>query len=271
MRALLRFDPDDQDEPARPQRPERPGARRMAVLALGLVETAAVGAALLAGSLFQVSSPEVALPAQARLMAAFTEIDSLVEVRRADLEGQLERGATAIEIADFPIRVAVPRDEAVDASGELDATRLTTAMLSRAAADRYASASDDRTGVSADSVFAGLSRTLSADTLTSARTALVASAAVVLALLLLLPATGGRRGWIALGVAVSAGGLITAGAAEGLASLLAQAGSDGALRAVELSIAESLLGVPLRNGLIAAAAGLVIALGGLVTSRGSGR
>jgi len=266
---MLRYDPDDENVPARPAQPERPAARTMLVLALGLIEAGAVTTAVLAGSLFQVSAPAIALPAQERLVAAFTEIDSLVAVRRADLEGQVERGVEVVEIADFPVPAAVPRGETVDADGTLDEARLSTAMLSRAAAERYAEPSDDLAGASADSVFAGLSRTLTADTLASARSVLIGAGTVAIVLGLLLAAIGGRRGWVALGVAIAMGGLIASGAAWGLGWIVAEAGSGGALRAAELAIAEILLGVPMRNGLIAGAAGLVIALGGLIAPRRS--
>ncbi len=271
LRAMLRYDPDDPTEPALPPRPARAGARGIVVLALGLVEAGAVATALLAGSLFQVSSPAIALPAQERLVSAFTELDSLVEVRRADLEGQVERGAPVIAISDLPIAAAVPREEAVGADGTLDEGRLTAALRAGAAAERYADASDDLAGAAADPVFAGLSRTLTADTLSSARTGFVAAGAVALALAVVLTVIGGRRGWVALGVATVAGGLLAAGAAWGTGWALTEAGNAGALRTVELSVVGALLDVPLRNGLIAGAAGLAIALGGLVGPRRSAR
>ncbi len=267
LRAMLRYDPGDTEEPALPPRPERPGTRKAVVLALGIVEAGVISAALLAGSLFLVASPSAALPAQERLVSAFTEADSLVEVRRADLEGQVQRGEDSVRIADFPVEVVVPREQAVDADGDLDPARLTSALLASAAAKRYASGPDSLEGASADPVFAGLSRTLTADAHASARDGLMVLGTIAVVVALALIAVGGRRGWAALGLALVIGGLFGAGAATGLGWALANANTGAALRGVELAIAETLLIVPFRNGLIVAGAGVVIVLAGFVRPR----
>lgn len=276
LRAMLRYDPDD-EAPTAPPAPEgdardtQPSVLR--VLVLGLLEAGAIGATLLAGSAFQVTSSAVAVPAIERVIATAAEVDALLAVRAADIQKQLEDGAQVITLADFPSGGGVPRADVVNPEGALDVTRLQGALVAQAAAARYAEdPALTEVGGSRDPLIATVAGALTARTHASARTVLAIAGGVAVLLAVALAATGARRGWLALGLALLAGGAVALGAgAVGGWLIEGVVAASGVLGATELGVARTLLEVPMRNGFIASAGGLVIALSAFIPTRRGAR
>lgn len=273
LRAMLRYDPDDEapTAPPAPTRDARPSGVR--ILALGLLEVGAIGATVLAGSAFQVTSPAVAVPAIEHVIATAAEVDALLALRAPDIEKQLEGGAQVITLADFPSGGGVPRVDVVNAEGALDVTRLQGALVARAAAARYAEepAVTEASG-SADPLLATVAGALTARTHASTRTMFAVAGGVAVLLALALAATGARRGLLALGLAIVAGSAVAVGAGVAGGWLIeGVVAASGVLGTTELGVARALLEVPMRNGVIAGAGGLVIALSALLPMRRGAR
>jgi hypothetical protein len=237
----------------------------------GLVLVAAAAAALGAHSVVQATGEEVALPALRRAIDELAQPEALLELHRTELAEAAAEAASpdvAVEVPGYPVvGVALTAEEA--GSGDLAAMR--DALLDRSAAlvhaqgrgafaeDGLAPPTSDR--LSTAGAVAGLLDGLtvkSHDRWLGWRTPLVALAALLGAAVLALPR--GFGGVLGLGAALLAAGLLLAGAAVGLRVALSLAGGEGPLLDEYLRISRELTRIPLRNGLVLAAAGVALAL-----------
>ncbi|MEZ4502859.1 MAG: hypothetical protein R3C39_09560 [Dehalococcoidia bacterium] len=242
---------------------------------LGVMLTLVAGAWLAVFSLAQATSEDVAIEAQARGLAVLTEADALVAFEAPALEAQLDEGATSLEVPGFPApAVTVPASEVTGADGALDLDAVSARLLDGAAERAYESGSD---ALRPEGVSEGGERSvdLVMDLLTRSwhqRARLVAllagGAAVVLGVLLVLLGHDVGR-FVGPGVALFVAGLLTVLGALAVRFVISALGpgADDPVLHEYASVVGELTRLPLRNGLVLAAAGLAMALPAAVLAR----
>jgi hypothetical protein len=241
---------------------------------LAIIEGGTLALGLLLASFWQATTPAVALPAQARGLAALSELDALIALRAPDLQRQLDEGTDALTIAGFPVRgIAIDRSAAESPQGKLDPAAYRDALLEASASLLYergleALRSPDTTAVASDRLIELFLNNLTQDRHEQAGLALVAVLAVVALLkgLLLLAARGYR--WLALDLAVALGGafalVLTLVARGALATLETP---PGAALTEYAAVTRTLLDLPQWNALAALALGLALMLPGALGRR----
>ena len=252
-----------------------PGTSPVLLRLLALTVVALATAWVAAQSVAQATSEGVATEAQARGLATLTEVDTLLAFHAEDLRAQATEGATTLELPGFPVPgLAIPTTEVVTSTNELDLEALRDRLLAASAARTY---EDGSNALRPDATASGGDRAidLAIDTLTRewhdrARLAalVLGGAAVVLGALLVLLGHGLGR-FVALGVALTAAGILAALGALALraATSALGPGPEDPVLAEYASVLSDLAALPLRNGLVLAALGLVIALPATVLGR----
>ncbi|MSP23055.1 MAG: hypothetical protein EXR66_08665 [Dehalococcoidia bacterium] len=236
---------------------------------LTLVESGAIAIALIVASAWVATRPAVALVTHARGLATLTEVDALIALRAADLQRQLDAGATELVLADFPVRVLAVPAAAVDQPGVLDTLAYREALLTSSAARVYGQGVEAVRSVDAlasDRLIEAFLDNLTQERHRQAGRALVVLGGVMvtLALVLLFAARGHR--WLALDLAVTLGGalalILTITARGALATI--DTTSSAALGEY-VSLSRTLLNIPMWNALIALGLGVALALPAAVT------
>ena len=271
----------------RPRRTPHPGAlvlgggeagrvragvgRWLAVGGLGLMV-----ALLTAGwSAVQLTNRGEAERAIGEALVPLTEIDRLLARDYEALRAGAARGETASVIVEgYPLGLAVP---AVELAG-MSRAELRARLLSESAARIYEDGVDifAREGGSGGGRFSARGiYALTVGQLTGRNHTIAIIVAAVLLLfvapmLALVTSTGSgtlRLRNLGLGLALAGGGLTVAALAAQLGLRLSADGSGDVFDAVLLDQAAELMGLPLRNGIIVGALGLVIVAGSLGLGR----
>ena len=230
----------------------------------------AASAALAVHSLAQATGDEVARPALASAVDAIAEPEALIDLHVETL-GEAAAGAapgSGIAVPGYPVMgVELTAEEA--ASG--DRARMRDALVERSVARIRA---DGRAALAEEGIAPPVAERLSTagavavllDGLTQSaheswqewRTRLVVAAAILGAAVLVLPR--GFGGVLGLGAALLTSGLLVAAGSLGLRLALAVGSAEGPLLDAYLRIARDLAFIPLRNGIVLAAAGAALVL-----------
>ncbi len=244
--------------------------RHLGAWVAGLALIAVGAAAIGAHSVAQATSEEVALPALRRAVEALAEPEALLELHSetiAEEAAAADPGST-VEVPGYPVvGVGLKVEDAAsndlarmsDALLDASAARVHVEGRSALAAGGLAPPTSDR--LSTAGAVAGLLDSLTADNhdrWSRWRTALLVLATLLAAVVVVLPR--GFGGVLGLGAALLAAGIVVAGGAIVLRIALSLAGGEGPLLDEYLRISRELTRIPLRNGLVLAAAGVALAL-----------
>jgi hypothetical protein len=251
-----------------------PGPRIGLAVVLVVLEGGALALLLLIASFWQATTPALARPAQARGLAALTEVDALIALHSADLQRQLDEHTDALTLRDFPLSdLTIDRGEAESASGTLDPAAYRAALLAAGSDLLYergieALRAPEAPATASDRLIEGFLDSLTQARHQQAGPALLPTLGViaVLALLVLLAARGSRL--LALGLSLALGGaLVIAGTfvARGVLAILGT--PPGGALSEYVAVARTLLDLPMWNGGIALGLGLALALPGVMRSR----
>lgn len=233
---------------------------------------------LAALSLAQLSSRTVAMPAIERGVASLTEIDALLAIHEEEL-CRLAATEAPIQVPGFPVQgIDVRVSDIRCTDGTLDRESLRALLLSKSAdavylrgADAFQDDPDAAEETSILSASGGIRATLdsvgaSMHDRTTAATWVLGGMSALLLLAMLLLGRGVRR-FAGLGLV-----LVIAAAPMLLGSLilwvvLGTMDSGDGLTAQFAQITRSLLGVPIRNGLCVAVAGVALIVPALLVER----
>lgn len=261
---------DERDAVPRELRSERWQAWRNAAAWMAAVALVGVAAAALgAHSIAQATDEEVAPPALRRAVDALAEPEALIDLHHEEIAAAAAAAVSPDATVDVPgyavPGVALTAEEA--ASG--DRTRMRDALLDDSVTLVRA---EGRSALAKDGIAPPVSDRLSTagavatllDGLTAEnhlrwsgwRTRLAALAVVLGAAVLALPR--GFSGVLGLGVVLLAAGALVTGAALALRVVLSLASAEGPLLDEYLRITQELALIPIRNGIVLAAAGAAL-------------
>jgi hypothetical protein len=255
-----------------------PGAGR--ARATGVLVAAAAAAVILTHALTMASAPAAAARTLRSVTPALTDLDQALAAHDAEIRAASAAGGESVTVPGLPLRVEV-QPEAAEAGGEERRRAAVDAIAGTLYQEGHAAfvAADARNDTTPGLFTSRWALRRALDTLThdahdrfqGART--VSGALFALTLVLLLVQVDGRRWLAAAGSALMAGALIAA-----LALVLAQigvwlataGGSDVAGAAVGRIAREVLITASITAG-VAAAAGIVLLVAGVLVGRSATR